>query len=248
MAQTIKTFIPEKAQERRVWLIIGSRNTGKSVLLKDLLYRTQKKTDFIMAMTSTISSANTFKSFMPPELVYTDGYNFEIADEFLKVSSELAARGKVRNMTLCLDDVMFDPKVMKSKTQNNLHLNGRHYNTSIFNTTQYTMLVPANIRSNVDYVFALKDTTRSNRKRLYEHFFGVFSSFSEFEKVFNKCTDNFGALVLDRTVSSSKMFDLISHYRACYSVPQFRIGKAVYYELCKKKPKPKKAELSTNGD
>ena len=38
MSFTIKQFEPTKAKKHRTWLIIGPRGSGKSVLLKDLLY------------------------------------------------------------------------------------------------------------------------------------------------------------------------------------------------------------------
>jgi len=226
----IQQFMPEKSQKNRVWLLIGGRNTGKSVLLKDLLHKTQRDTDFAMAMTATISSAKMFKSIMPPDFVYTEGYDFNKGDKFLEATSSLSELGKIRNATLCLDDVMFNSKVMKCTTQSNLHLNGRHYNTSIFSTTQYAMLIPTSIRSNVDYVFAMKETIRANRKRLWEHYFGCFSTFADFDRVFTECTRDHGALVLDRTQSSGKLEDLVKYYKASLDVPKFRIGRSVFHK------------------
>jgi hypothetical protein len=227
----IQQFDPLKAQKNRVWLLIGGRNTGKSVLLLDLLYKTQRETDFVLAMSATISSIEMFKAILPPGCVYTDGYDYDKADQFLALTSQLSMNGKKRNVTLCLDDVMFDSKVMKCKTQSNLHLNGRHYNTCVFNTTQYSMLIPTAIRSNVDYVFALKETVRANRRRLFEHYFGTFTTFAEFEKVFSECTREYGALVLDRTQSSGNTEDLIKYYKADVDIPKFQLGLPVFYKM-----------------
>ena len=227
----ISEFKPEKAQRDRVWLILGSRNTGKSVLLKDLLYRTQKDADLVMGMTQTMSTGKMFRCLMPPHLVYTDGYSYEKADEFLKLSSDMAAASKERHTCLVMDDVVFDNKILKSKTQQNLHLNGRHYHTSIFNTSQFSMLVPTTIRANCDYIIALKETVRANRRRLFEHYFGIFDTFGDFERVFNECTKNFGAMVLDRTQSTGRVEDLIKYYRAQPGTPSFRLGKKIFWDL-----------------
>jgi len=231
MPLEIDEFNPKKAQCDRVWLIIGARNTGKSVLLKDLIYQTQRKTDLIMGMTQTKSTAKMFEEFMPKSFVYSDGYNYEKTEEFLGIASDLAQREKIRHVTLVMDDVNFDQKILKSKTQQNLHLNGRHYHTCIFNTSQFSMLVPTTIRANCDYIIALKETIRANRRRLFEHYFGIFESFAEFERVFMECTKNYGAMILDRTQSSGRVEDLIKYYRAKTDTPPFKIGKRVFWKL-----------------
>jgi len=227
----IGQFDPSQAGPNRVWLLIGARNSGKSVLLHDLLYNTRHNIDFVTAMTATVSTVKKFAEIMPRSLIYTNGYDYDKGTAFLKATQKLVAKNKIRKATAVLDDCMFDTKVMKTETQRNLHLNGRHYNTSIFNTTQYCMIIPNAIRTNVDYVFALKDTIKANRRRLYEYFFGSFPSFNEFEKVFAKCTENFGCLVLDRTQSSGKREDLIKWYVANPHLPHFRLGKPIYYKF-----------------
>ena len=39
---------------------------------------------------------------------------------------------------------------------------------------QYALGVPPNLRTNIDYVFILRENFVSNRKRLYEHYAGMF--------------------------------------------------------------------------
>jgi phage terminase large subunit-like protein len=79
----IDEFQPDTAQRDRIWLLIGGRNSGKTVLLKDLLYRTQRHTcDLCLGMTATVSTANMFKTIMPPDFVYSKGYSYAIADAY----------------------------------------------------------------------------------------------------------------------------------------------------------------------
>lgn len=228
---TIKVFDPTKTKVGSVWLIIGARNTGKSVLLKDLIYNTRHNTDFAVAMTGTMSTAKDFKEFMPHKLVYRTGYNYEAADRFLACMQAIVDADKSRKITWILDDCMFDTKVMKTATQRNVHLNGRHYNNNLFNTTQYCMIIPNAIRSNIDYVVALKETIKDNRLRLYKYFFGTFPNFRAFEKTFDQCTKNFGAMVLDRTQSSGKQADLVKSYRASMDIPAFKLGNPIFFAL-----------------
>jgi len=242
----ISQFDPSKASTDRVWLLIGARNGGKSVLLRDLLYHNKGKIDIAMAMTATVSTANSFSEFIPEPFIYKDGYDYNKAENFLSSTEKLVVDGKTRHAGLILDDCMFDDKVMKTPTQRKLHLNGRHYNTSIFNTTQYCMIIPNAIRTNIDYVLALKDTIKANRRRLYEYFFGSFPSFAEFDKVFQKCTENYGALVLDRTQPSGKREDMIKWYVANNNLPRFKLGRPIYFYLAEMAKRVKQQTSSKN--
>jgi len=227
----IPQFDPKTVKKNCVWLLIGPRNTGKSVLLKDLLYHTRSHYDFAMAMTATVSTVDMLKEFIPHRLIFTNGYDFAFGERFLLACQHTTMRKKDRNCALILDDCMFNSKVMKTETQKNLHLNGRHYNTTIFNTTQYCMIIPNDIRTNVDYIFALRENIMANKRRLYEYFFGMFSSFAQFNKVFTACTKNYGSLVLDKTNSSSSIQECMRWYVANPKIPEFKLGKQVYYQL-----------------
>ena len=220
----VRQFNIERAEENRIWLIIGARNTGKTVLLRDIMYHLRHKIDVGVAMTATVSTADMLKRVLPEQLVHTDGYNERCADEFLRSSKELVKNGKTRRLALIMDDCMFDSGIMKSKTQSELHLNGRHYHTSILNTTQYVMAIPPLIRWNVDYIFALKEPVRANRRKLYEYFYGVFPSFGEFEHVFQSLTNNHGCMVLDRTNKGTDWRSMVRHYSASLHIPPFHIG------------------------
>ena len=43
----------------------------------------------------------------------------------------------------------------------------------------------------------------ANRKRLFEHYFGVFENIKEFKTVFSACTVNYKCLVLDKHIRES---------------------------------------------
>jgi len=227
----ISQFDPKTAKKDCVWLLIGPRNTGKSVLLKDLLYKTKHQYDFAMAMTKTMSTVDMLQEFIPHRLIFNNGYDFDYGERFLLACAQTVKKRKERHCALVLDDCMFNNKVMKTETQKDLHLNGRHYNTTIFNTTQYCMIIPNDIRTNIDYIFALRENIMANKRRLFEYFFGMFPSFSEFNKVFTACTKNFGCLVLDKTKSSSTLQECMRWYVANPKIPPFKLGKQVFFQM-----------------
>lgn len=224
-------FDPSTAERHRVWLIIGCRGSGKSVLLRDLLYKTRDHYDFGVGMTATHTTAEALRKMFPPTLVYKDGYNFEAVDKLLASAKSLVARDKPRNTLLLLDDCAFDPKVMGALAMKEIHLNGRHSRITLMSTTQYMLTVGPLIRSNVDYVIALQDSNLQNRKKLFQYFFGCFPSFAQFDAVFREVTQDYGAMVLNNTNKSGSVSESISWYKAD-SVPEnFRLMKSKIYNM-----------------
>ena len=102
-------------------------------------------------MSNTEASLQTFKRFLPTQLVKR-GYEYNSVSKLISLSKERVANNKPMNSVLMLDDCMYDKKIMQSQDQKELHLNGRHYHITLFNTTQYLMIIPPVIRSNTDYV------------------------------------------------------------------------------------------------
>jgi hypothetical protein len=79
------------------------------------------------------------------------------------------------------------------------------------------------MRSNFDYIFLLAEDTISNRKRLYEHYAGMFPTFDIFQQVFSDITENYGIMVINNRVHSKNLTDKVFWYRA-KTVPTFKIG------------------------
>ena len=61
------------------------------------------------------------------------------------------------------------------------------------------MDVEVSLRTNIDYLFTMREVILANRQRLYKNFFGQFGSFAEFEKVMVACTQDYRSLVMDNT-------------------------------------------------
>ena len=77
----------------------------------------------------------------------------------------------------------------------------------------------------------MKENTIQNRLKLYNMFFGVFESFEDFSAVLDRCTQNYETLVLDNTMQTTDISDCIFWYKAELTHDDFKLGKAVFYEL-----------------
>jgi hypothetical protein len=96
-------------------------------------------------------------------------------------------------------------------------------------TMQFSLGIPPSFRSNCDYIFILRETIMSNRKRLYEHYAGMFPTFEIFCQVMNQCTENFECLVIDNTSKSNNITDQVYWYKAD-SHPSFKIGAPEFWQ------------------
>jgi len=94
------------------------------------------------------------------------------------------------------------------------------------------------IRTNVDYVFALRDNVRQNRENLYKAFFGVFPNYDTFSQVMDSCTENYECLVLDNTSKSNKITDCVFWYKAPIR-RNFRVGSPSFWNYHQRFYNPK---------
>ena len=105
---------------------------------------------------------------------------------------------------LILDDCLYDNSWIRDTNIRSLFMNGRHWKMLFIITMRYALGVPPNLRTNIDYVFILRENFVSNRKRLYEHYAGMFPSYDIFAQVMDACTENYECLVIHNNAKSNK--------------------------------------------
>jgi hypothetical protein len=230
---SLRSFDPTASKGHRIFLLLGGRGTGKTTLLFDLLYHMRERFDFVLAMTSTKETYDALSEIMPRRMIHGKGYDFGVSDAYMETCKAMVRRGTPRSSCLILDDVVYDKTVLKSQNIRELAFNGRHQKSCVIITCQYLMNLPCDIRGNIDYVFTCRESVNSNRKKLYEFFFGGFPTFFDFCKVLTACTKDYGVLVMDRTNATGSIETTMFHYRAQKNIPKFKIGRQVYFDLSK---------------
>jgi hypothetical protein len=218
---------------------IGKRNTGKSFLVKDLLY--YKRDIPIGTVISATENSNRFYGDMMPSLFIHDEFSPEIVANLVKRQKIIVQRMKQQEALygksnidphafLILDDLMYDaPTWIKDTTIKQIFMNGRHFKLLFLVTMQFSLGIPPALRGNIDYVFILRENYVSNRRRIYEHYAGMFPTFEIFCQVMNQCTENFECLVIDNTSKSNKIEDMVYWYKAD-SHPPFKIGAPEFWQ------------------
>lgn len=234
------TFKPNE-NKGPVVVLIGRRDTGKSFLVRDLLYHHQDIP--IGTVISGTEAGNGFYSTHVPKLFIHDEYNTSIIENVLKrqkmalkqMKKEKERFGRTTmdpRVFIILDDCLYDNTWSKDKMMRLLFMNGRHWKVMLIITMQYPLGVPPNLRTNIDYVFILREPYIANRKRIYENFAGMFPTFESFCQVMDQCTENFECLVINNNAKSNQLQDQIFWYKAEEHAP-FKLGAKEFWEASK---------------
>ena len=228
----LKKFDISQIKDDKVVVLIGKRDTGKSFLCRDILYY---HSDIpVGQVISGTEAANQFYGELVPKLFIHDEFNTEIVANMLKRQRMMVEkRNNGENVDprafLILDDCLYDNKWTKDVCMRSVFMNGRHWKLLFLLTMQYALGVPPNLRTNIDFVFILRENYVSNRKRLYEHYAGMFPTFEMFCQVMDQCTENYECLVINNNAKSNKLTDQVFWYKA-EPHPPFRIGGDQYWK------------------
>jgi energy-coupling factor transporter ATP-binding protein EcfA2 len=233
MRLKIRRFDPSTMKEHRVIYFIGRRGTGKTTLLQSVIGAIANRCDIAIGMSPTHESAQMLRSHIPAPLVF-DGHAPSKVDALIDAQKRGVAANKPRNAFLVWDDLMYDKGILRSKAIRELHMNGRHLKIAFLNSVQYLMDVDIALRSQVDYVFALRESIQANKIKLHKFFFGICPTFAEFSKLLDACTQEYSCLVLDNTAVTNQMEDCLFWYKAEMHPPPFRLGRQIYWDLARR--------------
>jgi len=234
------TFKPDE-NKGPVIVMIGRRDTGKSFLVRDLLFYHQDIP--VGTVMSGTEAGNGFYSAHVPKLFIHEEYNTVLIENILRrqktvlkqVNKEIEAHKKTTidpRAFVILDDCLYDQSWTRDKMMRLLFMNGRHWKIMLIITMQYPLGIPPNLRTNIDYVFILREPYLTNRKRIWENYASMFPTLESFCSVMDQTTENYECLVINNNAKSNKLNDQIFWYKA-ESHPNFRLGAKEFWEISK---------------
>ena len=234
------TFRPDE-NKGPVIVMIGRRDTGKTFLVRDLLYHHQDIP--IGTVISGTEAGNGFYAQHVPKLFIHEEYNSAIIENILRRQKAVMKQmnkemESFRRTTIdprtfvILDDCLYDQSWTRDKLMRLLFMNGRHWKVFLVITMQYPLGIPPNLRTNIDYVFILRESYLTNRKRIWENYASMFPTLESFCQVMDQCTENYECLVINNNSKSNQLHDQIFWYRA-ETRPNFRLGANEFWEMSK---------------
>lgn len=214
-----------------VIIMIGPRGTGKSWLIRDLLYF-QQRVPAVTVISGTEEGNGFYGPLVPRKFVHNEYDSAIIQSVLLRAKKAIKAIKRERiasgrstidpRMLVVIDDCLYDDKWTRDVLMRCLFMNGRHWHLMVVIALQYSLGIPPILRANIDYVFLLRNNVRRDREKLYNNFAGMFHNFDAFCQVMDQCTSNYECLVIHNTSKSNNLFDQVFYYKA-KPRPDFRL-------------------------
>lgn len=208
-------------------VFIGKPGTGKSTLIKYILYTKMDLIPIAVIMNGTEKDTGFYTGMFPSLFVYNE-YNENAISAFI----ERQDRAK-KNLTnpwglLLLDDCTEDKKIFKSTVQQSLFKNGRHWKALYFISLQYSVDLPTSLRTCVDGSFIFKEHNEKILKGLYENYAGIFPTFNIFKAYMETVTGDYTALYIDSQNQSRKEWYDCVYYVKAPIINDFKFGSNEY--------------------
>jgi hypothetical protein len=232
----IKKFNMKMIKDDEIVVFLGPRNTGKSFLVKDLLYH-HRHIPVGVCISPTEEANKCFGDIIPPLFIHSE-YTPELVEKAVNRQKEIVMKKRSGgaemddidpNAFLLMDDCLYDRSWVKDKSIREIFMNGRHWKLMFLLTMQYPLGITPNLRSNIDWVFILRNNNMKDRKTMYEHYAGMFPSFEIFNEVLNQCTENYECLVINKSSRSNNLSEQVYWYKA-EAHDNFRIGYDVFWQ------------------
>lgn len=223
--------------------IIAKSGSGKSWVIRDILhYIKDIPVGIIIAPTDRMNGF--YNDIFPLSFIYHE-YNEHIIPKLLYRQKKLLEKNKKRlahnrrpidvRSFLIMDDCMSSKHLwLKDPSVLSIFNEGRHYQLTFILSMQYSLGIQPELRSNFDFVFLLGEDFINNRKKLYEHYAGMFPTRDIFEQVFLQVTDNYGCMVINNRLRSSDLKLKVFWFKA-KNRSSFKVGTNAIYHYHKKK-------------
>lgn len=212
-------------------VLIGKPGTGKSTLLKNIVYAKKDLIPIAYVTSGTEDSNHLFSGIFPP-LFVDDKYDEDKLSGFVR-RQKMAMDYIPENPwgLLLIDDCTDNPSQLRKPIQQGLFKNGRNWKMLYLLSLQYCMdIVPA-IRTSVDIAFIMRETSKKTRKSLWENYAGVIPDFYTFNVLMDNLTNDFHCLVIVNYTQSNDWRDCVFWYKADIITEKFRFGCPDYWNF-----------------
>jgi hypothetical protein len=234
---SINKFNMNKIRPGSICVFIGKKNTGKTYLIKDLLYH-QSKIPMGMVISGTDHVNESFSSFVPGTFVKKKFKTEILSDIFTKQEAKINGLVKKfkqlyphkkrieiidehikpdinNHVFMVLDDCLSDSKNWKNdETIDRIFFEGRHYLIFFLLAMQYPLGITPKHRTNIDYIFLTFTNNNQDIKKLYDSYGGFFNDFKTFKEILDQCTDDFNCMVIDNSTNSKVFSEKVYYYKA----------------------------------
>lgn len=199
-------------------------NTGKSTMIKSLLYEKSDIFPCAQVYSGTEDSNHAYASFIPSSFIFNK-FSVESYTDFVR-RQKIAKQYLDNPWSVCIwDDITEDERIFNLPLVKGTYKNGRHWKMLHLLSLQYAMDIKPVIRTNIDGTFILRETLNRNRKVLYENYASAIDDYTDFCSIMDTVTNDYTALYIHNRVQSNNFEDCIFWYKARDDIPRdFKFG------------------------
>jgi hypothetical protein len=220
-------------------VMIAPSGSGKSWIVRNILYK-MKDIPCGAVIAPTDKMNKFYDDFMPASFIHHE-YKPEIIPKILSRQKKILEKNEQREkdnkklidprIYFVMDDCMAskhlwlkDPNILEIMNQ------GRHFKLTYILTMQYCLGIQPELRTQFNYIFLLGDDNAASRKKIWEHWAGVFPKFDLFEQVFLQVTNDYGCMVINNRIKTTDLSKKVFWFKA-KKVPEFKIGIPQYLKF-----------------
>ena len=208
--------------------VIGKPGSGKSYLIRSLLYEKRHVLPTGVVFSGTEDSNGFYETLFPKSFVH-DGLELKQLEKFIKRQKLARKYLPCPWSALIIDDCMDDNRLFNRPIIQGLYKNGRHWSMLYILALQYSLDIKPSIRTNIDGTFIFREPNVNFRRKLWENYAGIIPTFDDFCEIMNQLTDKHMALYIHNASQSNEIEDCVFWYKAKPVPENFRVGCPEYW-------------------
>lgn len=220
---TLAPWNPTTMKPPFACLMVASRNSGKSTLIRSLWHsQLVNHFDIVLTFCST-DFDEAYQDTFPGSLFYEE-LQSAVIERTLKVQEQRKKQNKKMAQVLVVVDDLSTDRERYDPMLKRLYTRGRHYDVSVIFSTQATQLSDPVWRNNSDYVFIGRQMGARAREVVVEQFLmgsvdsdDLPSGVKEktfLKRVVRDNTRDYSFVVVDYNQGSGDLVDTMYHYKA----------------------------------
>jgi hypothetical protein len=224
--QHIKKFKKKMLPKDGVIMITGRSDSGKSVLIRDLMRLYRKDFDMVVVFSGSKSTCKTLLRHVPGICIYY-GWDSKKFEDIFDEAEMMVELGRKKRILVVADDLAYMSKIINNdKTIARMFFNGRHAGLLFMLSVQYPKVLNVDFRGQIRMAFICHEKNPNIREKVYDAFNPCFYTFADFDRVMVQCTKNFEVFVCSNMNNkSNKITDNVFWYKAKFPTPKFKMCK-----------------------
>ena len=202
-------------------IINGTQGSGKSWLIKYMMYKLRKKFSYGLVFTNTFFDNKPFKYI--PDLFVHPEYDEEKLIALMDLQAKLVEKGNIKEAFVIFDDCMDDPGQFKSLALKRLTTQCRHYHITVIFSTQYCNHLPARMRTNAMEIIIFSTDAKVALEALYNSYGQKFENYNDFKKYVMENTGNHKFIYYKKKSEEKDLNKLYPVMMAPAKIPNFKI-------------------------